>query len=293
MTDWDDHPIAAIADAEPATLPVTPLPPPIPEPLWRARPRVQTSAIALSLRTLTHSRIKLHAIPFSNMSAPVDPGTPFGVQHFTLLVLGHDETAAFDYVESLIAQGTATELIFLNLLAPAAQRLGEMWEHDSTNFLNVTLGVSRLQRILRHLGESVADDHRASGGGTVLLTTLDGEQHSFGLTMVAEFFRRDGWDIWTGPFNTRREMMSLVQERMFDVVGFSVGGDRHLDQLKRYVQEIRRDSRNRDVAILLGGPLLLLRPELIRSIGADGYAVDGATAPRLARALVHAARNKS
>lgn len=93
MTDWDDPPIAAIADAEPATLPVTPLPPPIPEPLWRARPRPQTSAIALSLRTLTHSRIKLHTISFSNMSAPVDPGTPFGVQHFTLLVLGHDETA--------------------------------------------------------------------------------------------------------------------------------------------------------------------------------------------------------
>ncbi|PZA13494.1 cobalamin-binding protein [Rhodopseudomonas palustris] len=292
MTDWDDHPIAAIADAEPATFPAPALPPPIPEPLWRARPPLQTSAIALSLRSLAHSRIKLRTDPLPNMSAPVDPGTPFGVQHFTLLVLGHDEAAAFDYVESLIARGTATELIFLNLLAPTAQRLGEMWEDDTANFLNVTLGVSRLQRILRHLGESVADDHRVSGSGTVLLTTISGEQHSFGLTMVAEFFRRDGWDIWTGPFDSHLELISLVQDRAFDVVGFSIGGDRHLDQLKRDIENIRRESRNRHVAILLGGPLLVHQPELVSATGADGYAIDGSTAPRLARVLVHAARNR-
>ncbi|MCD0418953.1 cobalamin B12-binding domain-containing protein [Rubrivivax sp. JA1024] len=293
MADWDDHPTAANTAAEPATFPVTPLTPAISEPIWRCPPPLQSSAIATSLRTLAFSRTTPSQIPFPSMSTPVDPGTSFGVQQFTLLVLSHDETAAFDYVESLISQGTATELIFLNLLAPAAHRLGEMWEDDTASFVNVTLAVSRLQRMLRRIGESVADERRVSGTGTALLTTILGEQHSFGLTMVAEFFRRDGWDIWTGPFDSRREMIALVQERAFDVVGFSVGGERHLDQLKHDIQDIRRDSRNRHVAVLLGGPLLVRRPELIRAVGADGCAVDGASAPGLARELVHAARNKS
>jgi methanogenic corrinoid protein MtbC1 len=292
MADWNDLPIAAIAAAEPAILPVTPLSPPIPEPIWRHRPPLQAAAIAASLRTLTHSRMTLPPIPITNMSAPVDPGTPFGLQQFTLLALGNDETAALDYVESLIARGTATELIFLNLLAPAAHRLGEMWEDDTTSFANVTLAVSRLQRILRHLGESVADERRASGAGTVLLTAIPGEQHSFGLAMVAEFFRWDGWDIWTGPFASRRELMALVQERAFDVVGFSVSGDRRLDELKRDIQDIRRDSRNRRVAVLLGGPLLIRRPDLVRTLGADACATDGASAPRVARQIAAAAKDK-
>jgi hypothetical protein len=49
------------------------------------------------------------------------------------------------------------------------------------------------------------------------------------------------------------------------------------------VREIRRASRNQQVLILLGGPLILAQPGLVKQVGADGTATDGADALRWVR----------
>jgi len=295
MTDRNELSIQNVTEMDRTSIPSDPLGFCAPEPIWRYRPPISGSGIAHTIRTqmLPQVGFALRSMSFPNIPAPADPAAPFEVQQFTFLVLGADESAAFAYVESLIARATPTDLIFLNLLAPAAQRLGEMWEDDTTDFANVTLGVSRLQRILRHLGEKYSAAEGVQRSGAALLTTIPGEQHSFGLAMVAEFFRHDGWDICTGPFGSPREMTSLVAERWFDVVGFSVTSDRRLDELKRNIHDVRRHSRNRRIGIIVGGPMLVHRPELTSSLGADMMAFDGAQAPQLARDLIATLKDQS
>ena len=51
------------------------------------------------------------------------------------------------------------------------------------------------------------------GGRRALLVSVPGEQHSFGVTMVAEFFRRAGWDAWTGAPRTRTRSGSTSSSR--------------------------------------------------------------------------------
>jgi len=295
MAESNDLPSQTVRAEDRAGVPINCFDPLVPEPIWRSVAK-SSASIALSLHTLVLPKagFALRSMSSSNIPASGgDHGAPFEVQQFTFLAIGSDESAAFAYVDSLTAQGIPTDLIFLNLLAPTARRLGEMWEEDTTNFINVTLGVSRLQRILRHLGESLAECSPSRSGVTVLLTAMTGEQHSFGLSMVAEFFRRDGWDIWTGPFASRRELLTLVQDRWFDVVGFSVGGERRLAELKRDIHDIRRDSRNRQLCIVLGGPMMVRQPELARALGADAAAPDGAVAPQLARELIAALKGQT
>ena len=177
--------------------------------------------------------------------------------------------------------------IFLDLLAPAARQLGTLWESDVTDFANVTLAVGRLQRIMRRLGERFVDEaNQRQAGESVLLTIIPGEQHSFGLSMVAEFFRRAGWNLCTGPFASHQELTSLVHNHWFDVVGFSVSSDRRLDELKKDIHDIRRDSRNRNVGIMLGGPMVIAQPDLVASMGADMMSADATTAPQQARGLI-------
>ncbi len=259
-----------------------------PEPIWRYRPPIGSDAIARSIRTqmLPHVGLALRSMSFPPSPEAAEPAAPFEVQQFTLLILSADEVAAFAYVENLISRGMAIDLIFLNLLGPVARRLGEMWEDDTTDFANVTLGVSKLQRVMRHLGETSSSADDVQRIGSVLLTTVPGEQHSFGLAMVAEFFRQDGWDICTGPFSSPRELSSLVTDRWFDLIGFSLTSDRRIDELKRLIQDVRRLSRNRWVGVIIGGPILVNRPELANLLGADMSATDGAHAPQLARALL-------
>jgi methanogenic corrinoid protein MtbC1 len=179
------------------------------------------------------------------------------------------------------------ETVFLDLLAPTAQHLGELWESDATDFASVTLGVGRLQLIMRQLGETFYEQTcHSDGGESALLTTIPGEQHSFGLSMVAEFFRRSGWNLCTGPFSSHQELTSLVHNHWFDVVGFSVSSDRRLGELKQDIHDIRRDSRNRNVGIMLGGPMMTRDPGLVASMGADMMSLDATIAPQQARELI-------
>lgn len=287
MTDRKELSISHSPDADRRPLPV-PLDFSPPEQIWRYRPPISGDAIARSIRTqmLPQVGLALRSMSFPPSQEAAEPAAPFEVHQFTLLILSADEAAAFAYVENLMSRGTSIDLIFLNLLGPVARQLGEMWEDDTTDFANVTLGVSKLQRILRHLGETASSADDVQRIGSVLLTTIPGEQHSFGLAMVAEFFRHDGWDISSGPFSSSRDLSSLLADRWFDLIGFSLTSDRRIDELKRLIQVVRRDSRNRRIGVIVGGPMLVNRPELANLLGADMSATDGAHAPQLARALL-------
>jgi methanogenic corrinoid protein MtbC1 len=104
--------------------------------------------------------------------------------------------------------------------------------------------------------------------------------------MVAEFFRRAGWNLCTGPFSSHQELTSLVHNHWFDVVGFSVSSDRRLEELRQDIHDIRRDSRNKNVGIMLGGPMMARNPGLVASMGADMMSLDATTAPQQARNLI-------
>jgi methanogenic corrinoid protein MtbC1 len=267
----------------------------IPAPIWRFRPTLPPIQVVKTIKTQIIPKIvlALRSAPVPKAAEKTEQSSPSPLEQFAALALGNDDGAAFAYVEAQLAQGNSVESIFLDLLAPAARQLGTQWEADATDFASVTLGVSRLQRIMRRLGESFFDEARASGASeSVLLTTLPGEQHSFGLSMVAEFFRRAGWNLCTGPFSSHQELTSLVHSHWFDVVGFSVSSDRRLEELKKDIHDIRCNSRNRHVGIMLGGPMMALHPELVTSIGADMMSLDAKLAPQAARALIQAMQSR-
>jgi methanogenic corrinoid protein MtbC1 len=257
----------------------------IPAPIWRFSPTLQPVRVVKTIKTQIIPKIVLALrkapIPKPATSAEEKGLTP--LEQFAALALGVNDEAPFAYVESLMAQGVSVEKIFLELLAPAARHLGTLWENDATDFANVTLGVSRLQRILRRLGEHFIDRAGSGcGGESVLLTIIPGEQHSFGLSMVC-----------TGPFSTHQELTSLVHNHWFDVVGFSVSSDRRLDELKKDVADIRRGSRNRNVGIMLGGPMVMAQPGLVASVGADMMSADATTAPQQARDLIEQMKSQT
>lgn len=209
------------------------------------------------------------------------------VRQFARLVLSHEEDVAFATIEMLRGREVSVEKIYLDLLAPTARYLGELWEEDLCNFTDVTVGLGRLQRVLRELSPALgcSVDHPAQGR-RVLLLPGPGEQHTFGLVMVAEFFRRAGWDVTGGAWAAGADAAALVGAEWFDVVGFSLGAEVHLPQLAASIDSVRHATCNRDLAILVGGPLFGIHPEFVGQVGADGMTIDGREAPSLAEGLI-------
>ena len=213
--------------------------------------------------------------------------TEADVKHFAKLVLSHEEDVAFSAISAFRARQVSVEKIYLDLLAPTARYLGELWNDDLCNFTDVTVGLGRLQRVLRELspalGRSV--EHPVQGR-RVLLLPSPGEQHTFGLVMVAEFFRRAGWDVTGGAWAAGADAAALVSNEWFDVLGFSLGAEVHLKPLAASIVAVRHAACNRHLVILVGGPLFGAHPEFVGQVGADGMTIDGREAPLLAESLI-------
>ncbi len=210
------------------------------------------------------------------------------VTAFAKLVLAPDENVAHACIETMRSSGVSVETIYTDLLAPVARYLGELWEEDLCDFTEVTLGLGRLHQVLRELSPAFSQSHHKANGRRALLLPAPGEQHTFGLVMVSEFFRRAGWDVGGGPWEAGADPVMMVQSEWFDVVGFSLGDATRLDALAECIKQIRKSALNSAISILVGGPLFLAHPEYVSYVNADAASTDGAQAPTLAARLVAA-----
>jgi methylmalonyl-CoA mutase cobalamin-binding subunit len=211
-------------------------------------------------------------------SQPCQPNDS-AVAQFVALVIADDMEAVRAVADRVIVQTGGRESLLNDLLKPAAIILGEMWERDDCDFTTVTLGVYRLDQIMKET--ATIADHRAILNGhehRILLLPAPGEQHSFGLGMVADAFREGGWCVRSGPSATRSQLLRLVRDEWFDVVGLSVTAERALKGLASCIRAVRAASCNAAVCIMLGGYAVTEHPERAMFLGADSMAVSARSA---------------
>lgn len=209
------------------------------------------------------------------------------VGRFVQLVLAPSDAGWTESVGLLRARGVSVEALYLHLLGPAARELGRLWEEDIVMFSDVTVAVGRLHRIMRGLSPAFGSEvHMPADGRRALLLPAPGEQHTFGLSMVAEFFRRAGWDVVCDIDSRSADPVALVRSEWFDVIGISVGVAARLDWLKSGIAAVRHASRNRAIGVMVGGPVFATDADLVARVGADATAPDGRQAPVLAERLL-------
>ena len=177
--------------------------------------------------------------------------------------------------------------LYLGLVTQAARALGTLWDEDRCDFTQVTIGLGRLQQVVRALSpdfQLAAVNHPQPPN--VLLVPAPGEQHTFGLLLVSEFFQREGWSVTGGPATAAEEAIAIVRDTWVDVVGCSIAAPSRFEGLATCIRTLRRVSRNRDLGIMVGGPLLLHQPDLLARVGADIGAADALGAVRQASGLI-------
>lgn len=198
------------------------------------------------------------------------------VRELVRLLLAHDVVVASAYVDTVRQRGASLEGVCLHLLAPAARELGLLWEEDECDFMQVTVGLCRLHHLLRELSPEFRPEcAELKPEKNILLAPAPGDQHTFGVTLVAQFLRRAGWQVWHEHPANGADLVEIVRTHWFAVVGLSVGSESRVEDVAAIIRSIRHASLNRAVGILIGGPVLVERPELAQLVGADGTATDG------------------
>lgn len=232
-----------------------------------------------------------HRVARDGVAQPLSEGqqvSPRDVIPFAEMVLHDDDAALRGFVAALRDRGVATESVFLDLLAPVARYLGELWERDLCSFTEVTVALGRLQQLLRENSAAFAQFDRNGAMGTarrVLLIPCPGEQHTFGLSLVGEFFHRAGWEVVTS-FVASDAAPAMVQKDWYDVVGFSLACETGIGRLAEAMDQVRRKSLNTGISIIAGGAIFGLHPEFGHQIPADAIITDGPAAPALAEKLL-------
>ena len=220
------------------------------------------------------ARRNLGEVPVPANSSELDAGD---AAELARLLLAHEVEIPFAYVEAIRHRGVPVQHIYTQLLAPAARRLGLLWERDECDFMQVTVGLGRLHQLLQRLAShepEVPLTESRGHGRRVLLSTLPGEDHTFGLLMVSQFFIQNGWEVWNEFPATADELAACASQQSFAVIGLSVATSDRLDQLTALIRKLRRCSANPAVGIMVGGPVFQLYPELVSRVGADATATD-------------------
>lgn len=178
--------------------------------------------------------------------------------------------AARQVVFSWQRQGQSLEDIYLQGITPCARLLGEWWCADRLDFALTTIASSHLQQLLHDFSsEFLQESPQKSTPWNLLLMTEPGAQHSLGLLMLSEFFKRAGWSVTVGVPQDQAEFKRLFQSEWFDAVGVSISSDRQLDVLASLLPSLRQGADNEQLRLFVGGPMALLAPDLLKGLAAD------------------------
>lgn len=215
------------------------------------------------------------------------PITPDDAESFAVNLLEWEADRALLEVEALMSAGQDIRSIFLDLLAPAARRLGVLWEEDECDFVEVTMGLWRLQEVMREIASRSAPVERAlHTPARALFSAIPGDQHGFGALMIDEVFARAGWESEALIDPQRRELLSVISQKSFDLVGLTITNDCPSSSLQSLIRAIRTVSSNPQTCIMIGGRMVNANPNIADEVGADGTANDAFAALELAEQMV-------
>lgn len=206
-------------------------------------------------------------------------------ERFLGLVLSNGPEAQWRHLLDLQASGMDLETLLMEIMAPAVRELGEMWLNDRMSFVEVTTKSARLQHMIRSLGRADAFQ-MADGRASVLLAAAPGEQHTFGLFVLAELFLAAGWSV-SLEANSRLDVLcELAESRRYDAIGMSVGSERFLPPVREQVATLRQATRSNTSRIFLGGWAFTNAGQSLDDYGADLVAIDGRSAVERAETLL-------
>ena len=260
------------------------------QPPARIDPATDGSLSSLVEREIIPRLVASHARPATGRLSRVGSSeiSAAEVDEFAPLSLQVEADSLLDYVEVFLNRGVGIDTLLVDLLAPAARRLGEYWEDDRCDFVDVTMGLWRLQEIVHELAARLPAEHQSGPGKRALFASMPGDQHSFGTVVIDELFCREGWMTDRMSEATTPELLERVAAEWFDLIGLTISCDYHMGALPAIITALRNVSRNPRLCVMVGGRMFADTPERAVEVGADGTAPDAKVAVRVAGELVGA-----
>ncbi len=129
----------------------------MPRPEVYARPDLEkrTAILASVISEEILPRLLQHHLHMREPETPLALPSAEEIAVFGTLAIGPDIEAATCFFRRMQAKGHFLDTLFVHLLEPTARHLGDLWIQDKCDFIDVTVGVARLQELLHFFGAAI------------------------------------------------------------------------------------------------------------------------------------------
>src|SRR3954462_3456382 len=139
----------------------------------------------------------------------------------------------------IVDSGTDVRVLYLEVLQPALYEIGRRWAQAEISVAQEQLATATTQSLMARLAD------RFDGGAPrrdrrVLLACAEGELHSIGVRMVADFLEADGWDVlFVGALSPPSSVAELAAAQGVDVVALSAALAQRVPEVVAAVEALR------------------------------------------------------
>jgi len=170
--------------------------------------------------------------------------------------LSPDPRACRAAIRQAVADGERPEDLADFYIPAVARIMGEQWCVDQLAFAEVTIGVSRLQAMLRTLGPSWSgDDATGPDAPSVLLVVPQDAHHTLGAFVLGGQLRRRGLSVKLVLGATKPDIAHQIRRVRYDAVFVSAAMGERLETLRQIIDAVRASAFHA-LPVVVGGSLL-------------------------------------
>lgn len=175
-------------------------------------------------------------------------------ERYLQAALSGDKREAVKIMDELLEKGVPIVDLYLKVLTPALERVGELWCVGDIGVADEHLATEITISVMERLRSAIKRTARLSD--RVMISCIEGERHYVGARMVADFFQMDGWRVdFLGPDVPTSALSAMIVQRRPQLVGLSVT----MAQNKRHVSDMIDELARLEFrpVLLLGGQSVL------------------------------------
>lgn len=199
-------------------------------------------------------------------------------------VLKGDAKKAAAEVTAALEAGTPPERILHEACIPAMAEVGRLFE-EGEKFVPEMLIAARAMQSALNILKPLLTQVESAVLGKVVIGTVAGDLHDIGKNLVGMMLEGAGFQIIDlGTDVAPEKFVEAVRENEPDIVGMSALLTTTVSSIGATIEALTEAGLRHKVKVLVGGAPIT--QDFANKIGADGFASDAGSAPRIAKALI-------
>lgn len=209
------------------------------------------------------------------------PGTTSYVDRFVDRLVAGDEAGAWTVIEGAMASGLAPESVYLDVLVPSMQAVGDRWEAGKVTVAQEHQASAVTLRVLGRLSPLLT--RRGRKKGSVVLGAPAHDQHGVPIAILTDLLRGRGYRVYDLGDDVPPESFVEVARDAERLVAVGIGATT-TDNDETIAATVEALHAAIDRPVIVGGQAVADDEHAAR-LGADGYARTGPDALALFETL--------